>query len=633
MPIAPHQNPRHPSLDDFLWTKQQWLAEGVGSTKYGSIKVCAIFGIVGKYDQYEAKKAFGFLAHRGIDESKTIQSAHTFLGVHRLAITDRHRPMVQPIEENGTFFLMNGEIYNYQTLAQELGVACQNDTEAAFHAYKKWGDAFVEHLRGMFAIAIIEKESVKLFRDPFGKKPLYYAYDKERVIFASELKAILSLKPLRFDRAIIPQYLSYQSPIAPHTFDKEIRQAEAGSMVCFDMKNATFQTKYYYLPLETLVILHDEKTAIQTVKQKLLESVALRMPAELECGALLSGGLDSSLIAAMASRHQKIYTFSIGYEGYGQYDERPYAASVAEYIGSMHHEISFGKEDFLQSIDEVIQILDEPLGDPAMLPLYHLMKRVQKEGIKVVLTGDGSDELFLGYKTYKEYLDLEQAKALKYKNWLRNYFKSHYSDNKEWEWYKRIFEESTLFRSTAEVFTDLQQNRLLRMNVRDNDSLKVLAKYQEEFEKSGRTSPADWYSFLDLKIQLGEVYLRKLDRMSMAHSIEARSPFLDKEVVRAVFSCDPQLRLRQMPKSWIKEIAKEYIPASIIERKKKGFSYPFMEWLQETGELQCIERVQEKKGLFHEEKLQFLLKQGKQGMFKQHLFSLYMLCRWIEKNL
>jgi len=595
--------------------------------------VCAIFGIVGTYNHLKAQKAFECLSHRGIDESRSICSEHAFLGVHRLAITGIQTPSVQPIEEDGTFFLMNGEIYNYQALAQELGAACQNDTEAAFHAYKKWGDAFVEHLRGMFAIAIIEKGSVKLFRDPFGKKPLYYAYDKERVIFASELKAILSLKPLRFDRAIVPQYLSYQSPIAPHTFDKESSQVEAGSMVRFDTKTAALETKKYFFPLASPIILHDEKTAIQTVKQKLLESVALRMPAELECGALLSGGLDSSLIAAMASRHKKIHTFSIGYEGYEQYDERPYAAEVAAHIGSVHHEIGFGKEDFLQSIDEVTQALDEPLGDPAMLPLYHLMKEIQKEGVKVVLTGDGSDELFLGYKTYKEYFDLEQAKALKYKNWLRNYFKSHYSDNKEWEWYKRIFEESTLFRSTAEVFTDLQQNRLLRMNVRDNDSLKALAGYQEEFEKSGRTSPADWYSFVDLKIQLGEVYLRKLDRISMAHSIEARSPFLDKEVVGAVFACDPQLRLHQMPKSWIKEIAGDYIPVSIIERKKKGFSYPFMEWLLGTGELQCIERVQEKKGLFHEEKLQFLLKQGKQGMFKQHIFSLYMLCRWIERSL
>ncbi len=595
--------------------------------------MCAIFGIVGKYDPNEAKQAFDTLAHRGIDESRTIQKPRLFLGVHRLAITDIHTPSLQPIEEDGIFFLMNGEIYNYQAVAQQLDMAGQNDTRVAFSAYKKWGDAFVEHLRGMFAIAIIEKERVKLFRDPFGKKPLYYAQDNERVIFASELKAIFSLKPLRFDRDAILHYLSFQSPIAPHTFDKESRQAEAGSRVCIEVKTAALETKRYFSPLASPVVLDDETAAIEAIRKKLLESVALRMPSELACGALLSGGLDSSLIAAMASSHQKVSTFSIGYEGYAQYDERPYAAQVAAHIGSVHREISFGKEDFLQSIDEAIAILDEPLADPAMLPLYHLMKKIQTAGVKVVLTGDGSDELFLGYKPYQEYLDLEQAKALKYKNWLRNYFKSHYSDNKEWEWYKRIFEGSTLFRSSAEVFTDLQQNRLLRMNVRDNTSLKALAPYQEEFEASGRTSPADWYSFLDLKIQLGEVYLRKLDRMSMAHSVEARSPFLDQELIKAVFACDPQLRLRQMPKGWIKTIAKPYLPASIIERKKKGFSYPFMEWLQESGELQCIQRVQQKRKLFHEEKLQFLLKQGEQGMFKQHLFSLYMLCKWMEKNL
>ncbi len=195
------------------------------------------------------------------------------------------------------------------------------------------------------------------------------------------------------------------------------------------------------------------------------------------------------------------------------------------------------KTDFLQTIEEVVSSLDEPLADPAMLPLYHLMKEVNKEGFKVVLTGDGSDELFMGYRTYKEFYDLEQAKELKFKGWLQHYFKSHFSMHKEWEWYKRIFEESMLFRSTAEVFTDLQQNRLLRMNVKDNLSLKALEPYKKEFEQSGRTSAIDWYSFLDMKVMLGNVFLRKLDRMSMAHSVEARSPFLDKEVVATAFAC------------------------------------------------------------------------------------------------
>ncbi len=211
-----------------------------------------------------------------------------------------------------------------------------------------------------------------------------------------------------------------------------------------------------------------------------------------------------------------------------------------------------------------------------------------------MLTGDGSDELFMGYKTYKEFYELEKVNDLQFKNWLRNYFKAHFSMHKEWEWYKRIFEGTTLFRSSAEVFTDLQQNRLLRMNIRDNHSLEAIAKYTEEFEQSGRTSPIDWYSFLDLKVMLGEVFLRKLDRMSMAHSIEARSPFVDRAVVAAAFSCEPDLRRGETPKELIKIIAKTYLPKETVERKKKGFNYPFMQWLQESGELEVIERVQAK---------------------------------------
>ena len=334
----------------------------------------------------------------------------------------------------------------------------------------------------------------------------------------------------------------------------------------------------------------------------------------------------------MASLEQKVDTFSIGYEGYDKYDERPFARTVAEHIGSNHHEVVFGKEAFLQTIEEVVSSLDEPLADPAMLPLYHLLKEVNKEGFKVVLTGDGSDELFMGYRTYKEFHDLEQAKELRYKGWLQQYFKSNFSMHKEWEWYKRIFEESMLFRSTAEVFTDLQQNRLLRMNVKDNLSLKALEPYIKEFEESGRTSSIDWYSFLDMKVMLGNVFLRKLDRMSMAHSVEARSPFLDKEVVATAFSCTPELRMMAPSKALVKSIARKYLPEEIVDRKKKGFNYPYMEWLQESGELSVIGRIQEKMNLFNESELEMYLEKGKQGMFKQHLFSLYMLCKWLEKN-
>jgi len=594
--------------------------------------VCAIFGIIGTYDEKEAEKAFQTLGHRGIDASYTSVDDHCFLGVHRLAVTHVTKALTQIVNHHGVQILLNGEIYNYQLLAGELHLHEASEIDVLYAAYVKWGDDFVTHLRGMFAIAIVEEAGVKLFRDPFGKKPIFYTSDRQRFIFASEMKAIHALIPLTFDRKILPQYLSFQTPLSPYTFDREIYQVDAGEMLTFTLGDQTIRKQKYYTPfIETEPIVEKEK-AEKILEKVLLESVALRLPKEVKFACLLSGGVDSSLISAMASLKQKIYTFSIGYEGYDKYDERPFARTVAEHIGSNHHEIVFGKADFLQTLEEVISSLDEPLADPAMLPLYHLMKEVHREGFKVVLTGDGSDELFMGYRTYKEFYDLEQAKELRYKGWLQHYFKSNFSMHKEWEWYKRIFEESMLFRSTAEVFTDLQQNRLLRMNVKDNLSLKALELYTKEFEQSGRTSSIDWYSFLDMKVMLGNVFLRKLDRMSMAHSVEARSPFLDKEVVAAAFSCTPELRMMEPSKALVKNVARKYLPEEIVDRKKKGFNYPYMEWLQESGELSVIGRIQEKMNLFNESELEMYLEKGKQGMFKQHLFSLYMLCKWLEKN-
>jgi asparagine synthase (glutamine-hydrolysing) len=381
------------------------------------------------------------------------------------------------------------------------------------------------------------------------------------------------------------------------------------------------------------VTIYSEDEALVLLQNALLNSVALRIPREVPFACLLSGGVDSSLVAAMVCEHEKIDTFCLGYEGYEKYDERAFAQRVASHIGSRHHEVILSKEDFFQTVDEVINGLDEPIADPAMIPLYFLMRQLKKEGFKVVLTGDGSDELFMGYRTYKELYALESLKSFEFKGWMQRYLKSNFSMHKEWEWYKRVFESTLLFRSTAELFTDLQQNRLLRMNVKDNHSTQALQEYVAMFEKSQRTSPIDWYSFLDIKITLGDLFLRKLDRMSMAHGIEARSPFLDKEVVAVAFSSDPKIRMGKTSKSLVKKVAQTYLPKEIVHRKKKGFNYPYIEWLYGSDELKVIDRVQEKMGLFHEEVLKEYLKKGEQGVLKQHIFAIYLLCKWIEKHI
>ena len=595
--------------------------------------MCAIFGIIGAYEEGEAHDAFETLVHRGRDASYHIAGEAYFLGMHRLSITNTTLDFGHMHAHQGVRILFNGEIYNYKLLAQELGLEVCSETEVLYASYAKWGNDFVKQLRGMFAIAVVEGSQLKLFRDPFGKKPLFYTQHNNRFIFASESKAIHRLVPFSFERNSIPQYLSFGTTFSPQTFDPHICQVGAGEHVTYDVAKQQKTTVAYHNVLSQTQKITDTKEAERALEKVLSDSVAIRLPGEVPFACLLSGGLDSSLIAAMASGHQQIHTFSIGYEGYEKYDERPFASRVSEHIGSSHHEVTFDKAAFLETIDEVMFLLDEPLADPAMLPLYHLMKAVRKEGFKVVLTGDGSDELFMGYRTYKEFYALEQLRTLKYKGWPEHYFKAHFSMHKEWEWYKRAFEGSMLFRSSAEVFTDLQQNRLLRMNIKDNASAKMLEPYRNMFEKSGYTSPVDWYSFLDLKVMLGAVFLPKLDRMSMAHSIETRSPFMDKEVVDLAFSLTPELRMAETSKALVKRIALGYLPQEIVLRKKKGFNYPYVEWLHESGELAVIRRVQAKMQLFHEDELAMYLEKSKQGMFKQHLFSLYMLCKWIEHKI
>jgi len=589
--------------------------------------MCAIFGIVGKYDLIKAEDAFALLRHRGVDGSRSLAEERLFLGSHRLAITSADEPMNQPCSRDGVHLIFNGEIYNHRELAAELDMEDSGEAEVLLEYYRKRGDVFVEDLRGMYAIAIYDKGLLKLYRDPLGKKPLYYRQVSDGFSFASESKALLVGEGQKIDREQIPSYLSFQSPVAPHTFYRDIRQLRAGERLVYD--GEAYRIESTSFPLSIPCMIKTENEALEAVDTVLKEAVSIRIPRKVSYAALLSGGLDSSLVAALAVKRGPLHTYCIGYEGYENYDERPYAAETAAYIASDHHEVLFGKEDFFHSIEELVEILDEPLADPAMLPLHHLMKRIAKEKIKVVLTGDGSDELFMGYKTYFEYADLEQVASLKYKNWLKNYLKSHFSMHREWEWHKRVFEGTLLFRSSSELFTDLQQNKLLKRNIKDNHSLKAIETYRKIFEASGRSVPADWYSWLDIKVLLGEVFLKKLDRVSMANGIEARTPFLDRYVVETAFAIDPALRMGISQKHLIKKVAQNYLPASIVQRKKKGFSYPYLEWLREENAFAVIEEVQKETGLFRDEHLKFLLQKGEQGMFRQHLFALFILCKWI----
>lgn len=592
--------------------------------------MCGVFGIIGNYTPQKARAALVKLSHRGADHCGIIEEEKLFFAHQRLSIIDNHSRSHQPLRHKNLLLSFNGEIYNHKKLRQELDFPwqTQSDAEVVLAAYSTWGIESLSRLDGMFAFALMDGDKLYLVRDRFGKKPMFYHHGNDCFVFGSEIKAIKPfLNSISMNNDAMRGYLSFLAPTPPHTFFEGIEKLESSQWLCYE--HGVITKQHYFSLLNTL------KTSSDTLEEMLHQSIHKRLDTDVSAAALLSGGIDSAMICAIA-RHQgkKLPTYTLGYDEYSGYDERLNAKATADFLGLDNTEVIISRADFDTHLDTVLDHLDEPLNDPAALPLYLLMKRIAQDGHKVVMSGEGSDELFLGYRQYFEYLDIEKAASLHHKNWLKKYFHSHFSMNREWEWYKRIFDETLLFRTSGEKFTDLQQNLLLRHNVRDNESLKFLQRYRAEFESSGYSSPSHWYSFIDLKLFVGEHFLTKLDRVSMSHTLEARAPFLDHTLAQAVFAMEEHEKLGAGgTKFLLKNFGKNYLNEEILSRKKKGFANPYMEWLIASDRIGLIREVNAMTGLFHPAELEKYISMAHRGKFKQHTWGLYVLSYWIKREL
>jgi len=591
--------------------------------------MCSIFGSLNRVEG--TLEAFNTLAHRGEDSSKYLKTSNFFFGSHRLSIESIGKEQNQPLQRGDYIALFNGEIYNYKELISTHNLNANDEIETILELFKLYKTNFVKKLRGMFAIAIynIKSKELWLFRDLIGKKPLYYAQIQDKFYFASEAKALHKLLGFNLNRRNLHNFLGFGATISPITLDRNIYKLPPASMLYFNGDRSKIESYEELLNCE--IEYNTLQEASKALSKSLNSAVDLRIPSGVKWGVLLSGGLDSSLISALASKKSKepINLFSIGYEGYEKYDEREYAKEVAKYLNANFFEFNFTKADFFSTLDEMLKFIDDPIGDPAQIPLYFLIKKAKEQGVKVLLSGDGSDELFLGYRVYKEYLMMEQVANMPYANWLKNHLKSNFSQNKEWEWYKRALNREPIFRSTAEIYTDRQLNMLLRLQERDGKNFEYLQKYYNRFKSSGRNI-IDWYSYCDIKVNLAEYFLVKIDRVSMAAGVEVRTPFIDKEVVETAFKTNPNIRFNPTNvKEIVKEVAKNHLPKSTIERKKKGLSYPFIEWILEDNGIATIYEANKKFNFLKTEHLDYLSSKAKSGKFKQHLFPLYMLSKWL----
>jgi len=589
-------------------------------------------GIVGTNHNYniDFKMVTSLMKARGPDNTSIKKIDNNYFGHTRLSIIDLDSEANQPMEFDDIVIVFNGEIYNYDELkiSENLQGKTSSDTEVLIRLYQKYDIDFLNLLNGAFSFCIydIKKERYFCARDRYGKKPFYYFEQDGKFIFSSMIKSIIKLLGYtpKLNKVALSQYLQYFTPLAPHTFYQDILKLDKSSYLLYEKGKLSIK-KYY--KIKTYKAIKDEKSALESIEKLLVNSVQQRLKSDVEVGTLLSGGIDSSLISTIYAQHtnHQINTFSVGYKTNKKYCELPYASIVAKNINSNHTSLEIGQREFIDSLEDVFENLEEPHADPASIPLWHLTKEIKKQGIKTVLSGEGSDELFLGYDNY--------AKFLKYYNFKDTLSSDQYSfmdqiistlqaDTKESEYLRRVIKKENLYNSFGEIFTEKQRKKLL---------LKV-ATFKTENPKK---DPVDWMSYIDMKIWLGESLLSKVDKMSMANSVETRNPFLDFRLVDTVFSIDSKLKVGDTNKYLLKKIASKYIPQEIINRQKKGFNSPFNEWLfNEYKEklLEDILKVNKETNLFNETYVKYLYNQASQNKLKQHFYALWHFSIWYYKN-
>lgn len=573
--------------------------------------------------------AVNIMQNRGPDfcDIKIINKIH--LGHTRLKIIDLNDEANQPMQFDGISIVFNGEIYNYKELRQDENLECmtQSDTEVIIRLYQKYGQNCVDKLNGAFSFCIYDENLDQFFaaRDRYGKKPFYYYFKDGQFIFSSMINPIIKLLGFtpKLNKVALSQYMQYFVPLSPNTFYQDIFKLDAASILT--LKDGQLSTKKYY-KINTYKKITDEKTALKEIEEKLLSSVEQRLVSDVEVGSLLSGGIDSSLISSIYSQlsGKKIQTFSVGYETHKRYSELPYAKIAAKHINSDHHPLAINQKDFINALDDVLENLEEPHADPAAIPLYILSNTINKNGIKTVFSGEGSDELFLGYDNYAKFLKYYNFKDSLQKDqneFLDDIIGALQTQTKESEYLRRVVKGENIYNSFGEIYTQSQKKKLFNK----------LPTFKSERAKK---DPVDWMSYIDTKIWLGEALLSKVDKMTMANSVEIRNPFLDFRLVDTAFSIRSDLKIGDTNKYLLKKIASIYIPDEIINRTKKGFNSPFNEWLFEEYNddiLNLILEVNDHTNFFNEKYIKFIYSQGLENKFKQHLYALWLFSKWYKK--
>jgi asparagine synthase (glutamine-hydrolysing) len=550
------------------------------------------------------------MSHRGPDGAGLWVSddARIGLGHRRLSIIDLSHAADQPManEDGSLRIVFNGEIYNHAEIRAELersgGHAWKtdhSDTEVILHAFEEWGIGCLERFRGMFAFALWDagERTLWLVRDRIGIKPLYWTSRDGRLVFASEIKALLRdpAQPRAVDEESFFHYLSFLTTPAPQTLFAGIRKLPAGSWLRVGPDGSTTEHRWWDVwdHMTPLVGVSDEEIA-ERVLAELRIAVRLRKVSDVPVGVFLSGGIDSSTNAALFSEGETrpVKTFSIGYEGeYQSYrNELDWARRMAAEVGAEHHELLLTQDDLLDFLPRMVQLQDEPIADPVCVPVYYVSKLARDNGVVVAQVGEGADELFCGYPSWKRALDLQRAdrwpvpRPLKSLG-LAGLRATGRADVMRYEWLRRGAAGQPVFWGGAEAFTQQEKERLLSPRLRERfagrTSWEALEPIRRRFEANAwEPSDLNWMTYLDLNLRLPELLLMRVDKMSMGVSLEGRVPFLDHELVTLAMSIPTRVKTRDGQLKYVlKKAVRGVIPDELIDRPKQGFGVPVAEWL------------------------------------------------------
>jgi asparagine synthase (glutamine-hydrolysing) len=563
--------------------------------------VCGIAGIVGQrgtvIEAADVQRMCQTIVHRGPDDEGVYAQGPVGLGMRRLSIIDLAGGK-QPIhnEDRTVWVVFNGEIYNFPELRRELEARghrfyTHSDTEVIVHLYEESGADCVKKLRGMFAIALYDERqgTLLLARDRLGKKPLHYALQEGRLYFGSEIKTILAVQPdlAEIDHEGLLQYFYFGYIPDPCTAFRSIRKLPAGHLMEF--RNGEIKIRQYWnLPEYGTHPAISEQECLEELERRLQEAVRIRLISDVPLGALLSGGVDSSIVVGLMAREstKPVQTFSIGFRE-EKFNEAEYARQVAERFDTDHHELVLDP-DLEDSLTYLSGMLEEPFGDSSMLPTYYVC-RMARQQVTVALSGDGGDELFAGYDRYLTAMGRPKFDPLP--RWLGPLYRERihglipagtYGKNLAWN---ASLNDRDRYLDALSFFPALHRERELFTQEFLQNAMNLpdpLSQWQHLYDEAPAKDHLSRLLYLDTKTYLNGDILAKVDRMSMATSLEVRVPMLDHEFVEWVTSLPVEWKFRAGARKHIlKKLAERVgVPSDVVHRRKQGFQLPLVEWMR-----------------------------------------------------